>query len=171
VKSGTEAGFSFEILKAVMAVNETQKKVLIPKIVNFFRGNLAGKHVALWGLAFKPDTDDIREAPALYVIDELLKLGVTITAFDPEAMPNVKALLGDSIHFAENEYEALKGADALVICTEWGVFRNPDFDKMIALLKDKVVFDGRNLFDLSEMNERGFYYSSIGRAAVDVIVS
>jgi UDPglucose 6-dehydrogenase len=171
VKSGTEAGFSFEILKAVMAVNETQKKVLIPKIVNFFRGNLAGKHVALWGLAFKPDTDDIREAPALYVIDELLKLGVTITAFDPEAMPNVKALIRDSIHFAENEYEALKGADALVICTEWGVFRNPDFDKMIALLKDKVVFDGRNLFDLSEMNERGFYYSSIGRAAVDVIVS
>jgi UDPglucose 6-dehydrogenase len=171
VKSGNEAGFSFEILKAVMAVNETQKTVLIPKIANFFRGNLSGKHIAIWGLAFKPDTDDIREAPALYIIDELLNAGATVTAFDPEAMPNVKALLGDKITFSENEYDALRGADALVICTEWGIFRNPDFDKIATHLKDKVVFDGRNLFDLSEMNERGFYYSSIGRASVNVTVS
>jgi UDPglucose 6-dehydrogenase len=171
VKSGNEAGFSFEILKAVMAVNETQKTVLIPKIANFFRGNLSGKHIAIWGLAFKPDTDDIREAPALYIIDELLNAGATVTAFDPEAMPNVKVLLGDKITFSENEYDALRGADALVICTEWGIFRNPDFDKIATHLKDKVVFDGRNLFDLSEMNERGFYYSSIGRASVNVTVS
>ncbi|MCE2711962.1 MAG: UDP-glucose/GDP-mannose dehydrogenase family protein [Cryomorphaceae bacterium] len=163
VKSGNEAGFSFEILKAVMAVNETQKTILIPKIANFFRGNLSGKHIAIWGLAFKPDTDDIREAPALYMIEELLKAGCTVTAFDPEAMPNVKGLLGNKIAFSENEYDALRGADALVICTEWGIFRNPDFDKIAQLLKDKVIFDGRNLFDLSEMNERGFYYASIGR--------
>jgi UDPglucose 6-dehydrogenase len=171
VKSGNEAGFSFEILKAVMAVNETQKTVLIPKIANYFRGNLSGKNIALWGLAFKPDTDDIREAPALYIIDELLKAGATVTAFDPEAMTNVKALLGDKIAYSENEYDALRGADALVICTEWGIFRNPDFDKMATRLKDKVVFDGRNLFDLAEMNERGFYYSSIGRSSVNVPVS
>ncbi len=171
VKSGNEAGFSFEILKAVMAVNETQKTVLIPKIANYFRGNLSGKNIALWGLAFKPDTDDIREAPALYIIDELLKAGATVTAFDPEAMPNVKAILGDKIAYSENEYDALRGADALVICTEWGIFRNPDFDKMATHLKDKVVFDGRNLFDLAEMNERGFYYSSIGRTSVNVTVS
>jgi len=171
VKSGNEAGFSFEILKAVMAVNEIQKTVLIPKISNYFRGSLSGKHIAIWGLAFKPDTDDIREAPALYIINELLNAGATVTAFDPEAMPNVKVLLGDKITFSENEYDALRGADALVICTEWGIFRNPDFDKIAAHLKDKVVFDGRNLFDLSEMNERGFYYSSIGRASVNVTVS
>lgn len=171
VKSGNEAGFSFEILKAVMAVNETQKTVLVPKISNYFRGNLSGKHIAIWGLAFKPDTDDIREAPALYIIDELLNAGATITAFDPEAMPNVKAVLGDKISFTDNEYDALRGADALVICTEWGIFRNPDFDKIATHLKDKVVFDGRNLFDLSEMNERGFYYSSIGRASVNVTIS
>ena len=171
VKSGNEAGFSFEILKAVMAVNETQKTVLIPKISNFFRGNLSGKHIAIWGLAFKPDTDDIREAPSLYIIEELLKAGAMVTAFDPEAMPNVKALLGDAIAFAANEYEALQGADALVLCTEWGIFRNPDFEKMAAYMKDRVVFDGRNLFDLSEMNEKGFYYSSIGRPSANVIVS
>jgi UDPglucose 6-dehydrogenase len=171
VKSGKEVGFSFEILNAVMEVNERQKTVLIPKIMNFFRGNIAGKRIAIWGLAFKPDTDDIREAPALYIIDELLRMGADVTAFDPEAMPNVKALLGDSVIFATDEYAALKDADALVICTEWGIFRNPDFDKIATDLKDKVVFDGRNLFDLAEMNEKGFYYSSIGRAEVNVTVS
>ncbi|MEY4605000.1 MAG: hypothetical protein RIT43_2292 [Bacteroidota bacterium] len=167
VKSGNEVGFSFEILKSVMAVNETQKTVLIPKISNYFRGNLTGKHIAVWGLAFKPDTDDIREAPALYIIEELLRAGSTVTAFDPEAMPNVKGLLGSRISYADNEYEALRGADALVICTEWGIFRNPDFDKIAEFLKDKVIFDGRNLFDLSEINERGFYYASIGRNTIN----
>ena len=166
VNSGSENQFSFEILKAVMAVNESQKTVLFPKMKNFFRGDLTGKKIALWGLAFKPDTDDIREAPALYMIDELTKEGALVTAYDPEAMENVKALVGEKISFVENEYEALKDADALLICTEWGVFRNPDFDKMKSLMKDSVIFDGRNLFEISEMNEKGFYYSSIGRSIV-----
>lgn len=167
VKSGNEYNFSFEILKSVMTVNEEQKTVIIPKIKNFFRGDLKGKKIALWGLAFKPDTDDIREAPALYIIDALVDAGATVTAFDPEAMPNVQGVIGDKITYATNEYEALENADALVVCTEWGIFRNPDFDKIANLLKDKVIFDGRNLFDLNEMNERGFYYSSIGRSIVE----
>ena len=167
VKSGNEYNFSFEILKSVMTVNEEQKTVIIPKIKNFFRGDLKGKKIALWGLAFKPDTDDIREAPALYIIDALVDAGATVTAFDPEAMPNVQGVIGDKITYASNEYEALENADALVVCTEWGIFRNPDFDKIANLLKDKVIFDGRNLFDLNEMNERGFYYSSIGRSIVE----
>jgi UDPglucose 6-dehydrogenase len=166
VKSGNENSFSFEILKAVMEVNESQKTILMPKIRNFFRGNLSGKKIAIWGLAFKPDTDDIREAPALYIIDELLKDGAEVVAYDPEAMGNVKAILGDKIGFVENEYDAINQADALVICTEWGVFRNPDFDKISSLLKDKVIFDGRNLFDLNEMTEKGFFYSSIGRSVI-----
>ncbi len=166
VKSGNENSFSFEILKAVMEVNESQKTILMPKIRNFFRGNLSGKKIAIWGLAFKPDTDDIREAPALYIIDELLKDGAEVVAYDPEAMGNVKTLLGDKIGFVENEYDAINQADALVICTEWGVFRNPDFDKISSLLKDKVIFDGRNLFDLNEMTEKGFFYSSIGRSVI-----
>ena len=167
VKSGNEYNFSFEILKSVMTVNEEQKTVIIPKIKYFFRGDLKGKKIALWGLAFKPDTDDIREAPALYIIDALVDAGATVTAFDPEAMPNVQGVIGDKITYASNEYEALENADALVVCTEWGIFRNPDFDKIAALLNDKVIFDGRNLFDLNEMNERGFYYSSIGRSIVE----
>ena len=149
-----------------MEVNETQKTILFPKMKNFFRGDLAGKQIAIWGLAFKPDTDDIREAPAMYLVDELLKAGAKVTAYDPEAMENVKSVVGDKIAFAENEYEALKDADALLICTEWGVFRNPDFDKMKSLMKDSVIFDGRNLFEISEMNKNGFYYSSIGRSVV-----
>lgn len=167
VNSGNENNFSFEILKAVMTVNEDQKTVLFPKMKNFFRGDLKGKKIAIWGLAFKPDTDDIREAPALYMIDALTNEGATVTAYDPEAMTNVKALLGDKIAFADSEYDALTGADALLICTEWGVFRNPDFDKMATLLNDKVIFDGRNLFEVAEMNDRGFYYSSIGRMTLE----
>ncbi|WP_294672693.1 UDP-glucose/GDP-mannose dehydrogenase family protein [uncultured Fluviicola sp.] len=164
--SGAENQFSFEILKAVMSVNESQKTILFPKMKNFFRGDLSGKKIALWGLAFKPDTDDIREAPALYMIEELTKAGAQITAYDPEAMENVKGVIGDKISYTQNEYEALQDADALLICTEWGVFRNPDFDKMKSLMKDAVIFDGRNLFEISEMNEKGFYYSSIGRSVV-----
>jgi UDPglucose 6-dehydrogenase len=117
-------------------------------------------------LAFKPDTDDIREAPALYLIDELTKEGATVSAYDPEAMKNVSQLIGDKIDYAENEYDALINADALLICTEWGIFRNPDFDRIASLLKDKVIFDGRNLFEAEEMNEKGFYYNSIGRKVV-----
>ena len=166
VNSGNENAFSFEILKAVMNVNESQKTILLPKIKNYFRGNLEGKKIALWGLAFKPDTDDIREAPALYMIDALTKEGATICAYDPEAMKNVEREIGDKVIYAKDEYEALINADALVICTEWGVFRNPDFDRIGELLKDKVIFDGRNLFDSEEMNEKGFYYNSIGRKTV-----
>lgn len=166
VKSGKEQSFNFEILEAVMKVNEDQKTVLFPKIKNFFRGNLEGKKIAMWGLAFKPDTDDIREAPALYMIDELTNAGAKVTAFDPEAMKNVRNLIGDKINYASSEYEALENADALVICTEWGIFRNPDFKRVSELLKDKVIFDGRNLFDLEEMTEKGYFYASIGRNAV-----
>lgn len=166
VKSGREENFEFEILNAVMAVNENQKTVLIPKIKNFFRGDLKGKKIAMWGLAFKPDTDDIREAPALYMIEALTADGAEVMAYDPEAMANVKRTIGDKISYAENEYEALKDADALVICTEWGIFRNPDFDKVKSLMKDTVIFDGRNLFEIDEMTQLGFYYNSIGRKTI-----
>ena len=165
-KSGIEEGFDFEILKAVMGVNETQKTVLFPKIKSYFNNDLKGKKIALWGLAFKPDTDDIREAPALYMIDALTKEGAEIVAYDPEAMPNVQNLIGDKIEYAGDEYAVLQDADALLICTEGGVFRNPDFNRMAAALKDKVVFDGRNLFDVEEMKEKGFFYSSIGRNTI-----
>jgi len=163
VKSGKEKHFDFEILDAVMRVNEKQKTVLFPKINNFFRGDLTGKKIAIWGLAFKPDTDDIREAPALYMIDELTKAGAVVVAYDPEAMENVKRLIGDKISYTANEYEVLENADALLICTEWGIFRNPDFNKMKNLMKDHVIFDGRNLYEMDEMTMRGFYYASIGR--------
>lgn len=166
VKSGRQENFEFEILNAVMAVNENQKTVLMPKIKNFFRNDLKEKKIALWGLAFKPDTDDIREAPALYMIDALLHEGAEVKAYDPEAMDNVRALIGDKINYATTEYEALSEADALVICTEWGVFRNPDFGKMKAMMKDAVIFDGRNLFEVEEMTELGFYYNSIGRTTI-----
>ncbi len=166
VKSGRQENFEFEILNAVMAVNENQKTVLMPKIKNFFRNDLKGKKIALWGLAFKPDTDDIREAPALYMIDALVREGAEITAYDPEAMSNVRALIGDKIKYSTTEYEALSEADALVICTEWGVFRNPDFGKMKSMMKDAVIFDGRNLFEVEDMTELGFYYSSIGRTTI-----
>jgi UDPglucose 6-dehydrogenase len=166
VKSSNEVHYEFKILNAVMDVNENQKLHLIPKIKNYFKGNLKGKHFALWGLAFKPNTDDIREAPALYMIDALLSEGATISAFDPEAMKNVKELLGDKITFAENQYDALQRADALLIATEWNEFRTPDFLKIVKSLKSKVIFDGRNLFDLEAISELGFHYESIGRSAV-----
>jgi len=163
VKSSAEVGYDFQILNAVMDVNKKQKLHLMPKINKYFNDDLAGKHFAFWGLAFKPNTDDIREAPALDMIDALLAAGATVSAFDPEAMPNVKALLGDKINFAENQYDALEGADALIIATEWNEFRTPDFLKMVKSLKQKVIFDGRNLFEVNSVNELGFHYESIGR--------
>lgn len=166
VKSGKDNGFDFEILNAVMDINENQKTVLFPHIHKYFKGELSGKKIALWGLAFKPDTDDIREAPALYMIDKLREAGAEIIAYDPEAMDNVKGLLGDKIQYGTNEYEVLDSADALLICTEWGIFRNPDFDRMRSLLKNPVIFDGRNLFELEKMVAHGFYYKSIGRKLV-----
>jgi UDPglucose 6-dehydrogenase len=167
VKSGLDNHYSFHILDAVMSINEKQKTIIVPKIKGFFNGDLKGKHIAIWGLSFKPDTDDIREAPALYIINALLAEGARITAYDPEAMENVKNLLGNTISFASNEYEALEKADALVICTEWGIFRNPDFNRIKGALNQSVIFDGRNLFEPQEMKEKGFFYSSIGRNTVD----
>jgi UDPglucose 6-dehydrogenase len=166
VKSGRDEGFSFKILESVIKVNEAQKTILFPRILNFFRGNLKGKKIAIWGLAFKPDTDDIREAPSLYMIQALLDAGAHVCAYDPEAMPNVQAIIGNQISFSQNEYEALNDADALLICTEWATFRNPNFDLLEEKLKDKVIFDGRNLYDMEEMTTRGFYYDSIGRKTI-----
>jgi UDPglucose 6-dehydrogenase len=162
-KSADENQYDFKILDAVMEVNEIQKKVLAEKVKKYFGGDLKGKHFALWGLAFKPETDDIREAPALYIIDELIAAGASITAYDPEAMPNVKKQIGDKIGYAETPYAALENADALLIVTEWSVFRNPDFEQIAQKLKNKVIFDGRNLYDLEKMIDLGFYYNSIGR--------
>ncbi len=167
VMSSEEVNYDFEILKAVMHVNETQKVFLIPKILKYFNHDLKGKHFALWGLAFKPNTDDIREAPALYMIEALLKAGATVTAFDPEAMNNVKGLLGDKIFYTDKMYDALLNADALIIATEWNEFRTPDFNKMTSLLKGKAIFDGRNLFENAIMLDLGYHYESVGRQPVN----
>jgi UDPglucose 6-dehydrogenase len=150
-----------------MEVNEVQKLHLLPRIKKYFNGDLHGKHFALWGLAFKPNTDDIREAPALYMIDALTEAGATVCAFDPEAMNNVRQAIGDKISYAENQYAALKNADALIIATEWNEFRTPDFLKIVSSLKNKAIFDGRNLFDIGAIRELGFHYESIGRATVN----
>jgi UDPglucose 6-dehydrogenase len=163
IKSSEEVQYDFKILKAVEDVNAAQKLHLIPKIKAYFNNNLQGKHFALWGLAFKPNTDDIREAPALYVIDELVKAGATVTAFDPEAMPNVQVVIGNKIGYAKSQYEALQNADALIIATEWAEFRTPDFELMDQTIKAKVIFDGRNLFDVATIKDLGYYYESIGR--------
>lgn len=162
-KSGKDNNYNFQILDAVINVNARQKLALIPKIEAHFKNDLKGKNIAIWGLAFKPETDDIREAPALYMIDNLLESGANITAFDPEAMPNVKRKLGDKIIYAEGMYEALAHADALVICTEWSIFRTPDIDKMKAAMNENIIFDGRNLYDVKDVENEGFKYVSIGR--------
>lgn len=166
VKSAEDAQYSFKILHAVMEVNQNQKRHLVTKIKAYFNNELKGKKIALWGLAFKPNTDDIREAPALEIIDALTKEGVTVAAYDPEAMGNVRKLVGDKIIFSENQYDCLQGADALVIATEWNEFRTPDFLKIVSSMKRKVIFDGRNLFDANAISELGFYYESIGRPTV-----
>jgi len=165
-KSASEVNYEFKILDSVMDINEKQKTIIVPKIKQHFNNDLKGKKIALWGLAFKPDTDDIREAPALYIIEELTKMGATIAAYDPEAMNNVRNLLGDKISYALDEYDALRDADALLIATEWSLFRTPDFERVSSLLKNKVIFDGRNLYGIQQMKELGYYYSSIGRETV-----
>ncbi|HNK97257.1 MAG TPA: UDP-glucose/GDP-mannose dehydrogenase family protein [Chitinophagales bacterium] len=156
-------GYDFHILRSVMAVNEKQRVILADKVTSHFGNDLSGKHFAMWGLAFKPNTDDIREAPALYLIDALLERGATITAFDPEAMPNVEKQIGKRINYAVNQYEALSGADALIIVTEWSVFRTPDIEAIKSALKSPVIFDGRNVFEVVEMKQAGIVYYSIGR--------
>jgi UDPglucose 6-dehydrogenase len=165
-RSASEVNQEMRILEAVMSINENQKTIILPKLSRYFDGNLSGKKIAIWGLAFKPDTDDIREAPALYIIDELLKAGASVAAYDPEAMDNVNKLLNGKVEFGMDEYAVLQGADALVICTEWSLFRTPDFARMKELLKNAAIFDGRNLYGLDQMEENGFYYASIGRAVV-----
>ncbi len=162
-KTANEVGYDFSILQSVMEVNQNQKKILSKKIKNFFGGNLKGKTIAIWGLAFKPNTDDIREAPALSIINDLLHEQATIRVFDPEAMENVKKIYGDKLCFCDNPYQALENADALAIVTEWQVFRTPDFEKMKKLLRTPVIFDGRNVYNPDNMKELGFYYDSIGR--------
>jgi UDPglucose 6-dehydrogenase len=162
-KSSTNSEYDFKILKAVIDVNKNQKTVLIPRIESHFNNDLNGKNIAVWGLAFKPETDDIREAPSLYMIDKLLNHNVNIIAFDPEAMQNVKRKLGNKINFADNMYDALENADALIICTEWSIFRTPDFSKVKQRMKNPVIFDGRNLYDVAEVKKEGIIYNSIGR--------
>lgn len=165
-KTSQDFGYNFEMLKSVMKVNEEQKTKLIPTITSHFGGDVKGKVFAMWGLAFKPYTDDIREAPALYNIKALVEAGATIKAYDPEAMENVQGVLGDMITYCKSPYEALKEADALLIMTEWPQFRTPEFEAMESLLKEKVIFDGRNLYELDQMRELGYTYYSIGRDIV-----
>lgn len=166
-KSSIDANYDFKILEAVMKVNQTQKTKLIPEVVKYFKGDLSNKVIAIWGLAFKPYTDDIREAPALENIKMLLDLGANVKTYDPEAMDNVKRTIGDRITYCKDEYEAASGADALLIMTEWPVFRTPDFHNLKSIMNGKVIFDGRNLFDIEEMREKDFTYVSIGRTKIN----
>jgi len=168
IHTAGENGCTVDILDAVTRVNDRQKKVLVNKVIEYFGGNIKGKKFALWGLAFKPDTDDVREAPSLTIIAELIRLGASVVASDLEAMNNVKASIKDkALTFEKDHYKACAGADALIIATEWALFRSPDFKVLKGILKDAVIFDGRNLYEPKEMYRRGFYYSSIGRAIVD----
>jgi UDPglucose 6-dehydrogenase len=166
-KSASDANYDFKILKSVMGVNTDQKTKLIPRIKDYFKGNLKGKTIAFWGLSFKPHTDDIREAPALYNIEILLKEGAIVKAHDPESMENVKRVIGDKIQYCTTPYDAAENADAIFIATEWPEFRTPDFEKLGSILKAKVIFDGRNLYELSQMKELGYVYYSIGREVIN----
>ena len=159
-------GFDFKILEAVLSVNKRQQDLFFERIKFFYKGVLKNKKFALWGLAFKPNTDDIREAPAINLIGKLLQEGVQVYAFDPEAMNNTKKIFGDKIFYGKNHYDILKDADSLIITTEWPVFRTPDFDRMKSLLKANVIFDGRNLFDIPHIERLGFTYYSVGRQMV-----
>lgn len=161
--SGVLEGFDFKLLDAVMQVNDKQKTILLPKINAYFKQDLSDKTFAIWGLSFKPDTDDIREAPSLYLIQALLNTGARITVYDPEAMSNVSAQFGDRLSYAKNPYQALEKADGLIICTEWSVFRSPDFSVMFKSMNHPVIFDGRNIFEPEEVRAQGFDYFSIGR--------
>ena len=167
-KSGKDSDYDFQILDSVIRINNKQKTILLPRIESYFNNDVKGKTFAIWGLAFKPETDDIREAPALYIIDELLKKGVQIRVFDPEAMDNVKRKYGDKLYYADTMYEVSQDVDALIICTEWSIFRTPSFSKLKSNMKNPIVFDGRNLYDVEDMKNEGFYYSSIGRQTIKV---
>ena len=162
-KSGMDNNYDFQILSSVLEVNNNQRTILIPKIKEFFSTDLKGKTFGVWGLAFKPETDDIREAPSLYIIDELLKEKSIIKVYDPEAMTNVQGKYNDRLEYTTNMYDTIKDVDALIICTEWSIFRTPDFTKVKSKMKTPVIFDGRNLYDVKDMEKEGFTYISIGR--------
>ena len=167
-KAGKNENYDFKILKSVIEINSAQKTILLPKIENYFKNGLKGRTIAVWGLAFKPETDDIREAPSIDMMEGLLDKGAKLQVFDPEAMPNIKKRFGDKLHYSESMYAALEGADALLICTEWSIFRTPDYGRLKQLLKNPVVFDGRNLYNVNDMEAEGFTYVSVGRKAVNV---
>jgi UDPglucose 6-dehydrogenase len=162
IRTASENGYEMKVLKSVEDVNENQKSVLYNKIFNHFNGDLAGKTFAIWGLSFKPKTDDMREAPSLVIIQKLLEQGAKVRAYDPVAMKEAEHSLGDSIEYGKDEYETLIDADALLLVTEWPEFRSPNFNVVSKLMKEKVVFDGRNIYDAADMNERGFTYYGIG---------
>ncbi len=164
IKTAQTHGYTLEVLKAVEAVNERQKFVLSNKVINHF-GDIKGKKFAIWGLSFKPNTDDMREAPSLVIIDELLKHGATVSAYDPVSMHETKRMIGDIIEYVEHPYDAVADADALLLVTEWNEFRVPNYTQLSDLMKNKVVFDGRNIYNESEMKERGFKYFSIGKSS------
>jgi UDPglucose 6-dehydrogenase len=167
IKTGERAGFAPRLLQAVDAVNVAQRERMIAKILGHFAGDLSGRTVAVWGLAFKPRTDDIREAPSLDIIHALLDGGAKVRVYDPEAMANARGAFGDRVSYGENEYDALKGADALVIATEWNEFRNPDFERMKELMVGRVIFDGRNIYRFETMRREGFVYFGVGTGTGD----
>jgi UDPglucose 6-dehydrogenase len=166
-KSGKDVGCEFSILKSVMDVNARQKLLMLPIMREHFEGSLTGKKIAVWGLSFKPETDDIRQAPSLDILAALIKENAEITVYDPEAMNNIRLVLGDSVKYAKRSMEALEGCDALLICTEWAAFRNPNFDKMKTIMSSPTIFDGRNLYDLDKMKTHGFTYHSVGRRPIN----
>lgn len=162
IRTAMEFGYDMKVLQAVEEVNENQKSVLFNKVNNYFNGNIAGKRVGMWGLSFKPHTDDMREAPSLVIVDKLLKAGAVIRAYDPAAMTEAKLKLGDTIEYAADQYDAITDADCLIIPTEWPEFRVPDFDEIRERMNNPVIFDGRNIFDAEEMEKKGFDYFCIG---------
>lgn len=163
IRTGQENDFDLQILNAVMAVNHKQKTILFDKLMNYYDHDINGKKIGIWGLSFKPNTDDIREAPAVYIIEKLIEAGAKIFAHDPEAMSNIGDKFGEQVTLTKDQYSALEDVDALMIVTEWSVFRTPDFKKMKELMRHPAIFDGRNLYDVDTMEEEGFYYESIGR--------
>ncbi len=167
-KAGKDENYDFKILNSVIEINSAQKTILLPKIDNYFNNDLKGKTIAIWGLAFKPETDDIREAPSIDMMEALLDKGADLQVFDPEAMPNIQKYFGDKLKYSESMYSALEGADALLICTEWSIFRTPNYNKLKQLLKNPIIFDGRNLYNINDMETEGFTYVSVGRKAVNL---
>jgi len=167
-KAGKDENYDFKILNSVIEINSSQKTILFPKIESYFKNDLKGKTIAIWGLAFKPETDDIREAPSIDMMDALLQQGARLQVFDPEAMPNIEKRFGDKLNYSKSMYAALDNADALLICTEWSIFRTPDYGRLKQLLNNPVVFDGRNLYNVNDMETEGFTYVSVGRKTVNL---